>query len=86
MLHSFNPLGDRTPRRLSAATRELAARYLSGEIGSTLRPAPQAAETNPYPGSAAAAGGGGGDGALSRRTAGRSGALAGGDLSPLPRH
>ena len=49
MLHSFNPLGDRTPRRLSAATRELAARYLSGEIGSTLRPAPQAAGDEPYP-------------------------------------
>ena len=49
MLHSFNPLGDRTPHRLSAATRELAARYLSGEIGSTLRPAPQAAGDEPYP-------------------------------------
>ncbi len=48
MPHSFNPLGDRTPRRLSPATRELAARYLDGEVGGTLRPAPPARESDPY--------------------------------------
>ena len=36
--------GAHTPQRLSAATRRLAARYLSGEIGRTVRPAEFAVE------------------------------------------